>query len=198
MNDRIDLLNSMLVEMTTINDLPLLTPHPLFIDGTGDLKMEYDSGDGAHLNPLGYKVLGEYIRDQVAQLLKPGVVIGCLGDSLTQGYPYSLSRGRRTVDGKMEFMSYPDHLKRPGVTIVNFGVNGDTTDGMLRRLREEVVPASLDFCIILGGTNDLLIGVSPLKVAQNIESICVQCVTAEISPICCTVLPVRDESIFAF
>ena len=77
----------------------------------------------------------------------------CLGDSFTQGY---------LVD-----KNYTDYLKDEGHEIINLGINGDRTSGMLERFK----PTKCDAQIIFGGTNDTFDRVSPEQIFTNIKKI---------------------------
>lgn len=77
----------------------------------------------------------------------------CLGDSFTQGY---------LVD-----KNYTDYLKDEGHEIINLGINGDRTSGMLERFK----PKKCDIQIIFGGTNDTFDRVSPEQIFTNIKKI---------------------------
>lgn len=77
----------------------------------------------------------------------------CLGDSFTQGY---------LVD-----KNYTDYLKDEGHEILNLGINGDRTSGMLERFK----PKKCDIQIIFGGTNDTFDRVSPEQIFTNIKKI---------------------------
>lgn len=71
--------------------------------------------------------------------------IAALGDSITFGYP----TGRSWTELVAE---------RLEVEVLNFGVSGDTLDGMLARLETQVLPARPDYCIVMGGANDAFMG----------------------------------------
>lgn len=77
----------------------------------------------------------------------------CLGDSFTEGY---------LVD-----KNYTDYLKEKGHEIINLGINGDRTSGMLERFK----PITCDIQITFGGTNDTFDRVSPDKIFANIKQI---------------------------
>lgn len=77
----------------------------------------------------------------------------CLGDSFTQGY---------LVD-----KNYTDYLKDEGHEILNLGINGDRTSGMLERFK----PKKCDIQIIFGGTNDTFDRISPEQIFTNIKKI---------------------------
>jgi lysophospholipase L1-like esterase len=191
MRDLINALNAGIERIGEEMDLMVLDPYPLFSDPNDSLKPIYDYGDGAHLNVDGYRVLGEFVRDSLRPMLVPGTTIGCLGDSLTEGYPFSLRTSPGIGAGSSPFKAFPDFLRLSGVTVVNLGVAGDTTMGMLERSRE-VVPNSMDFCTVMGGTNDMLLGRSVMDIMKSIVNICDVLVNeVQAVPILVKVLPTR-------
>lgn len=81
----------------------------------------------------------------------------CIGDSLTFGYGVNLGT------------SWVDLLrKETGNEIINKGVNGDTTTGMLSRFSTDVTDYAPDMVSIMAGTNDLLMGRNLETIVDNI------------------------------
>jgi lysophospholipase L1-like esterase len=76
-----------------------------------------------------------------------------LGDSITQGWGEELGGAF------------------PGVKVVNRGISGDTTRGMLIRLREDVLALNPRGVVMLLGTNDLEEQASPETIAGNVKLI---------------------------
>ncbi|HEY3857003.1 MAG TPA: GDSL-type esterase/lipase family protein [Verrucomicrobiae bacterium] len=76
-----------------------------------------------------------------------------LGDSITQGWGNDL-------DGSF-----------PGVKVANRGISGDTTRGVLYRLREDVLLLHPKGIVLLIGTNDLEDGADPDTIAANLRLI---------------------------
>jgi lysophospholipase L1-like esterase len=72
--------------------------------------------------------------------------IACLGDSLTYGY------GVRQED---TWGFLVGRELAPMVVLHNHGLNGDTTTGMLERLRSEILPSRPDAVLFMGGANDI-------------------------------------------
>jgi len=71
--------------------------------------------------------------------------IVAIGDSITWGFP----------DG----FSWTHLLEEQlGVEILNAGINGDTLEGMLSRLDQDVLVHRPDVCIVMGGSNDAFMG----------------------------------------
>ncbi|MBV1758938.1 MAG: arylesterase [Dethiosulfatibacter sp.] len=98
--------------------------------------------------------------------------IVCIGDSLTYGY------------GVEQFDSWIYLIrKRTGLDIINKGINGDTTDGMLYRFDEDVASMRPDVVFVMGGSNDLIMNVEPLVVESNIASLCRLAFKKSIKPI---------------
>ena len=83
-------------------------------------------------------------RDQGALVL--------LGDSITQGWP--------NLEGYF-----------PGVKIANRGISGDTTRGMLIRLKEDVLALNPSCVVMLMGTNDLEEMAEPETISSNVTLI---------------------------
>ena len=101
--------------------------------------------------------------------------IVALGDSLTVG-----ESGFTSSASDTQVRSYPEHLatfakeylrsRRLNVNleVLNKGLNGDLTSGMLERFSADVVDERADYVIILGGTNDIGWGVSLRMVSDNL------------------------------
>ena len=76
-----------------------------------------------------------------------------LGDSITQGWGGGLGAAF------------------PGVKVANRGISGDTTRGVLIRLREDVLALDPAAVVLLIGTNDLEEGAAPEVAAGNLKLI---------------------------
>jgi lysophospholipase L1-like esterase len=76
-----------------------------------------------------------------------------LGDSITQGWGGGLGAAF------------------PGVKVANRGISGDTTRGVLIRLREDVLVLDPAAVVLLIGTNDLEEGALPDVIASNLKLI---------------------------
>ena len=101
--------------------------------------------------------------------------IVALGDSLTVGETgFMLSASEEPV------VAYPNILERFAeeylrsrqsevkVEMLNKGVNGDLTSGMLERFSIDVVAEEPDYVIILGGTNDIGWGLGLATIMHNL------------------------------
>jgi lysophospholipase L1-like esterase len=76
-----------------------------------------------------------------------------LGDSITQGWGGGLGAAF------------------PGMKVANRGISGDTTRGVLLRLRDDVLALDPPAVVLLVGTNDLDEGASPDAIARNLKLI---------------------------
>ena len=126
------------------------------------------------------------------------LVFVALGDSLTSGFqPYDPSR---PLEYGIPYTDFLDNLiitelsKRGtedmDVYVVNLGVNGDTTRGMLGRFDRQVAPEEPDHVIIFGGINDIYMGVSPGEIMENLGRLYEKTSDAGASPIACTLTSV--------
>lgn len=88
---------------------------------------------------------GQIERDQRAVVF--------LGDSITQGWGDALA------------------TSFPGVKVANRGISGDTSRGVLLRLKEDVLALNPSAVVLLIGTNDLEENAMPWTVATNLRLI---------------------------
>jgi acyl-CoA thioesterase-1 len=97
-----------------------------------------------------------------AQAQPIGIV--ALGDSNTAGF--GVAR-QEAFPARLEALL---RMNGADVQVLNAGISGDTTQGMLSRL-DGVVPEGTRIVIVQGGYNDLRRGRSPASIAGNIEAI---------------------------
>lgn len=95
-----------------------------------------------------------------------------VGDSLTFGYGVPKEKSWVSLLMKNYKSNY-----------VNRGINGDTTIGMLSRFFKDVVSIKPEYCFILGGTNDLLLGKNIDSIYDNLIIMIKDCMINEIAPI---------------
>jgi lysophospholipase L1-like esterase len=96
----------------------------------------------------------------------------CLGDSITFGYPYGPGTSWVALASKMA-----------GFRLVNEGINGDPTSGMLYRLKYYIIPTAPAYVIILGGANDILLDGSLEEVQDNLQTMAAIALAAGICPV---------------
>jgi len=119
--------------------------------------------------------------------------IVALGDSLTVG------ETEFQFIESVEPASYPEFLESiasqylrsqmvPGtVNVVNRGVSGDLTSGMLERFTEDVVDEKPDYVIILGGTNDIGWGLDSAAITNNLTTMYERAVDNGTAPVACSI-----------
>jgi lysophospholipase L1-like esterase len=123
------------------------------------------------------------------QLLPLKIV--CFGDSLTLGYqsPTLHSPFVETIP----YGNYvQDWLGDRGRVLVH-GVCGETTQDMQSRYQEDVLDHLPQVAIILGGTNDLGLGISSAEIIGNLRFFYEQAQARGILPVAVTVPSLRDD-----
>jgi acyl-CoA thioesterase I len=104
--------------------------------------------------------------------------IVALGDSNTAGY---------RVGTALAFPAQLEaHLRGAGydAQVVNAGISGDTTSGMLGRL-DNSVPQGTHIVIVQGGYNDLRRGASPAAITANVTAILARLRARRIKAVLC-------------
>lgn len=96
----------------------------------------------------------------------------CIGDSLTQGF--GVSKAECWVDLLNN---------KTQIDIVNKGINGDTTAGMLSRFQIDVIAEKPKYVIIMGGVNDIILENSRGAMQSNIMAMVHQAYYHHIIPI---------------
>lgn len=104
----------------------------------------------------------------------------CIGDSLTEGTDMPVGH------------TWPALVSNTlNLNIINGGIGGDTSGGMLSRFTPDVVDRKPAFVFILGGTNDLWWGLEVNTLLSNIFSMAFQARHHGIAPIIGLPLPVN-------
>lgn len=85
--------------------------------------------------------------------------IVCIGDSITFGYEIPEAKKWITLLSKSL-----------NIEIINCGINGDTTAGMLSRFEQILIKQNPTHVIITGGTNDLWFGLKDELIISNIHA----------------------------
>ena len=111
-------------------------------------------GEGALRRYDGYVQRWNTIRPQWAtEVAKDQGAVVFLGDSITQGWG---------IDFKQAF---------PEMKLANRGIGGDTTRGMLIRLKEDVLSLNPKAVVLLMGTNDIEVEVPAEAIGRNFRKI---------------------------
>ena len=127
-------------------------------------------------------------------------VVVALGDSLTAGYrfrdPYAMDP-RVPYPAQLEAMIRATLAKSGQSTlafVINAGINGDFTDGMLERFERDVAAERPDVIVIWGGVNDLGVGRKPEYVIRNLLKLHEMAKASGAEPVACTLTPMRRTS----
>jgi lysophospholipase L1-like esterase len=127
-------------------------------------------------------------------------VVVALGDSLTAGYrfsdPYAIDP-RVPYPAQLEAMIRTTLVKSGRGTlafVINLGINGDSTYGMLKRFEQDVTTERPDVVVIWGGINDLGAGRKPEYVIGNLLKLYDMTRASGAEPIACTLTPLRRTS----
>jgi hypothetical protein len=97
------------------------------------------------------------------RLWHAGQRVAFLGDSITEGWYYPT---------------------------VNFGVHGNTTAQMLDRFDRLIPGHGYNTVVILGGTNDILLGIDPGTTTQNLQKLAERTIQQHAEPVLCEVPPI--------
>lgn len=98
--------------------------------------------------------------------------IVAIGDSITYGFPY-----------------LPDYswvqlaANKLGLHMINKGINGDTTGGMLERFAIDVLAHKPSHVLIMGGANDAFERIAVQEVAANISQMVNTAINQAIVPV---------------
>lgn len=95
-----------------------------------------------------------------------------IGDSITEGFKTS--------------------ILLPEFEIINKGVYGDNTEGVLKRLEEHVLNETPDIVSVLIGTNDFALEKTNDQILENIEKIIVLLKNLDAEIVICSILPVSN------
>lgn len=114
----------------------------------------------------------------------------CIGDSLTFGFG---------VPRSVRWTTLVEHAS--GCRIINRGVNGDTTGGMLARLQHDVLDSLNpdhsqwlnDRVLVMGGSNDIFYSGSDIHARANLGAICQQLLSKGLLPVVGIPLPIDWE-----
>ncbi|BAH07047.1 hypothetical protein CKR_1996 [Clostridium kluyveri NBRC 12016] len=111
------------------------------------------------------------------------IKVVCLGDSLTYGYGV---RRREVWTNLLE--------KRLKIEVLNKGISGDTSAGMLSRVYGDVILEKPSHVIIMGGTNDFIWNLPVGQVMANVTSIVFQSMGNNIKPLVGLSVPICVEA----
>lgn len=110
--------------------------------------------------------------------------IVCLGDSITWGYPWG------PVYSWVKLAA-----ESTGFTVVNKGVNGDTTEDLLLRFDKDVAALNPTHVILMAGTNDACLNIPLKQFAANCHALIEKALSYRIIPSFGLPIPANDNFI---
>ena len=113
----------------------------------------------------------------------------CFGDSLTAGYQTGL--GGFGLNADTPYGGFIQHWVGGRAKIVVTGICGELTREMVQRFHRDVVAVQPEVTVILGGTNDLGSGVTPMHILENLQLMYRSALDAGIEPVGVTVPSIR-------
>lgn len=126
---------------------------------------------GSVLEQIAFVLFEEYIYSSFNRITERNSIV-CLGDSITYGFPFGPEESWVALSAQAL-----------GLNMVNKGANGDTTRGMRRRFKRDVVSLNPAYVIIMGGANDAFMGYTQEKFEDNIESMVKEATDNGICPV---------------
>ena len=133
-------------------------------------------------NPIGvYSDAKEFVVNP-----KERITVGTFGDSITHG-----GGGISYSPSNWEY-SYQYYLDFPSI---NLGKSGDTSQTMVARFEDDVLPFHPQYLIILAGTNSLRGGTPASDVIANLKTIKEKCLSNNIRPVFLTLPPINPDNI---
>jgi len=107
----------------------------------------------------------------------------CIGNSIVKGFPHRQGQ------------SFPSVVRElTGWQVINKGVNGDTTAGVLSRFQVDVLSHHPDRVLILTGTNDFIYKTaSPTEAMENISEMVDLALAQKVEPVLLTPLQCEPD-----
>ncbi|MFZ5639552.1 MAG: GDSL-type esterase/lipase family protein [Bacillota bacterium] len=112
------------------------------------------------------------------------MTIVCLGDSITWGFPWG-----------PDFSWVKLAAETTGVSLVNKGVNGDTTEDLIRRFNGDVAALKPSHLIMMAGTNDACLSMPLKQYAANCHALVEKAESHRITPALGLPIPADDSFI---
>ena len=128
------------------------------------------------------KQIGEWSEQKLINVTSP-VVIAAFGDSITHGGANFIPASQLSC----QWETYCQYL------IKNIGRSGDTTAQMIERFDSDVLPFQPKLLLIMGGVNDIRIGLTADEVIKNLKILREKCTANNIEAVFCTITPMNEE-----
>ena len=131
-----------------------------------------------------HKPLSDWSEKKFFEVIAP-VKFAVLGDSISHGGASYIPAGQLSC----QWETYSS------VPIKNLARSGDTTEQMLERFDNDVLPFKPQVLIIMGGVNDIRNGSSAETVIKNLAALRDKCLANDMTPVFCTITPMNPEII---
>ncbi len=128
------------------------------------------------------KQLSDWSEQKIINVTAP-VTFAALGDSITHGGANFIPASQISCQWQT-FCQYK---------IKNIGRSGDTTAMMIERFERDVLPFQPKCLLIIGGVNDIRVGLTADEVINNLKILRQKCLDNKIEPILCTLTPMNEE-----
>ncbi|WP_051688059.1 SGNH/GDSL hydrolase family protein [Desulfofalx alkaliphila] len=116
------------------------------------------------------------------------IKVVCLGDSITQGYPYGQEASW------VHILNTAFDFERD-VNFINAGINGHTTGDMLARFDSHVLDRQPQAVTILGGTNDAWQGIPLVRTQENLTQMVARARKNRLLPVLGLITPIVVEQV---
>ena len=131
-----------------------------------------------------HKSLSDWSKKKFFTVTAP-VKFAILGDSISHGGADYIPAGQLSC----QWETYCD------VPIKNLARSGDTTQMMLDRFDNDVLPFKPQVLLIMAGVNDIRMGADAEAVIKNLEAIRDKCLANDMTPVFCTLTSMNPEII---
>jgi lysophospholipase L1-like esterase len=117
-----------------------------------------------------------------------------LGDSLTRGFQIQQEYSYPIYTPYTDILQSRLLGRGKNIAVLNKGIDGDTTSGMLERFNRSVVPEKPDFVIIWAGINDIYAGLSSDQIHENLKELLTITINMPSIPLLCSLTLVQNRS----
>ncbi len=135
------------------------------------------------------RALGSWSAVTAFHVVTEGYAVAALGDSITQGGGAISSPPGTPIY---------DWTRSVTVPVKNLGRSGDTTEALLERFDQDVLPFHPAILIIAGGINDIRDGSEASQIIGNLQNLRQKCLDWQITPVFLTIAPVNPERVARF
>ena len=129
-----------------------------------------------------HKPLSDWSEKKFFEVVAP-VKFAVLGDSISHGGASYIPAGQLSC----QWETYCN------VPIKNLARSGDTTEQMIERFDNDLLPFKPQVLLIMAGVNDIRLGKDADSVIKNLETLRDKCLANDITPVFCTITSMNPE-----